>query len=457
MKTIIIDAGHGGSDPGASFNGNFEKNFNLVIAQKVRDYLKENYNVNIIMTRTGDQTFSLTQRSTIANLAKPDFFLSIHHNAGGGTGFESFIYNGIVSSQTQSYQKAIHADVLAGIQTSYGVKDRGIKQANFHVLRETKMPALLLEILFIDNEKDLLLMKNETFRKDVSRSIATGVANALSLQKISSATRPLFKVIAGSFKNRRNAEIRVKALKQHNHETIILPIVISGQQYYRVEVGAYEDSKNAENKVAVLKKIGISAFILKNSSETPPPLPPPSGENLQSILGDINLLPSQLDSYVQTINPNAPLFGELYVDIGEHYGIRGDIAYAQAIHETNYFRFTGDVQADQNNYAGIGATGQGAQGAIFDSPEQGVLAHIQHLYAYASSEQLPLGYPLVDPRFSLVTRGIAPYWSYLNGKWAVPGTNYGQLILSIYETMIQFSIKRLNEQKVNLEDLLKEL
>ena len=91
---------------------------------------------------------------------------------------------------------------------------------------------------------------------------------------------------------------------------------------------------------------------------------------------------------------------------------------------------------EQNNFCGLGATGPDNPGVSFKTPREGVLAHLQHLYAYASTKPLPDGYPLLDSRFDLVARGSAPTWVGLNGKWAVPGTTYGQSILSLYEKMM---------------------
>ncbi|UPG65201.1 glucosaminidase domain-containing protein [Metabacillus endolithicus] len=129
---------------------------------------------------------------------------------------------------------------------------------------------------------------------------------------------------------------------------------------------------------------------------------------------------------------------ELYLEIGRKEGVRGDIAFAQAIHETGFFRFGGDVIPEQNNYAGIGTTGGGVKGAFFATPEEGVRAHIQHLKAYASKE--PLNTVLIDPRFNLVTRGIAPLWTDLNGRWAVPGKGYGEKILQIHLNMSKMTL-----------------
>ncbi len=147
-----------------------------------------------------------------------------------------------------------------------------------------------------------------------------------------------------------------------------------------------------------------------------------------------------------------PDLAELYLRIGAEYGIRGDLAFCQAAKETHYWQFTGSVQPFQNNYCGLWATGTactgqeplngadpglvrfepGVHGAVFASPEAGVEAHIQHLYAYACRDPLPPGKTLVDPRFSLVARGSAPTWQKLNARWAVPGTTYGQSIIHDY-------------------------
>ncbi len=164
----------------------------------------------------------------------------------------------------------------------------------------------------------------------------------------------------------------------------------------------------------------------------------------------------EIERFVRKVNPNAPRLAALYVQLGQVYGIRGDAAYAQAVHETGYFRFQGSVKASQNNFAGIGATGK-TEGATFKTPEEGVLAHIQHLFAYSSTEALPPQYPLVDPRFSLVQRGSATAWNQLNGKWAVPGTNYSNMILEIYKSMLNETKAPLQERINQIDQQLKEI
>lgn len=159
-----------------------------------------------------------------------------------------------------------------------------------------------------------------------------------------------------------------------------------------------------------------------------------------TISGSSVLTAKQMGDYVLLSNPEPRLMGidiyrlaELFLSIGRTEGIRGDIAFAQSILETGFFAYGNDVYPEQNNFAGIGAVGGGAQGAYFNTPEEGVRAQIQHLKAYANTE--PLNTEKIDPRFDLVKRGIAPHWTDLNNRWAVPGENYGERVLDIFSKM----------------------
>lgn len=158
-------------------------------------------------------------------------------------------------------------------------------------------------------------------------------------------------------------------------------------------------------------------------------------------------------------HPYPENIARLYLELGKKYNIRGDIALAQALKETGYFQFQGSVQWFQNNYCGLGATGialtgeeplngvdplkalylEGMHGITFTSSALGVEAHLQHLYAYACSRELPTGCDLIDPRFIYVQRGVSPRWVDLDGHWAVPGDGYGESILDDYwQPMLQY-------------------
>lgn len=472
-KTIVIDPGHGGSDPGAVYRTFKEKDFNLKIALKARDFLTNNYTVNVEMTRTGDATLSLQDRTNHANRLKADYFISIHQNSGGGDGFESYIYSGTSSAATTTFRDVIHNEVMKKI-ASYHVKDRGKKKANYFVLRETSMPASLIEVLFIDNSENVKLLQNDNFINQVAIGLAEGIAKALNLPKIvkeSPKNQPnttpvktptpspqpsqlVYRVIAGSFSEKSNAQQRVKELQSEKISSFIDVVNLQGKIFYRVQAGAFGSREYALKRIELLQKFGIkNAFIDTHApgATTPPPdsiiapqpqpkpgTPSTSG---QTISGLPLLSGKLLDDFVQRVNPNAPKVGADYIHFGSAYGIRGDIAFAQAIHETGFFQFKGQVKLEQNNFAGLGS-GK----ATFATPSEGALAHIQHLYAYASSSPPPMQYPIVDPRFQHVPRASARLWTDLNGKWAIPGTNYGQTILKIYQQMIRYSIDQLSKE-----------
>lgn len=146
------------------------------------------------------------------------------------------------------------------------------------------------------------------------------------------------------------------------------------------------------------------------------------------------------------------------------YKIDPMMAIAQSVLETGWFKFEGSsAKPEQNNFCGLGVTGGGVAGASFNTIEDGVRAQLQHLYAYGCKDELPSNEKtLLDPRFHLVTRGIAPYWQQLAGRWAVPGydkntystpqkameagNTYGQKIRTIYN---QFVATAVTDEDIN--------
>lgn len=222
---FVIDWGHGGSDPGAVGNGLREKDLTMKIGKMIGDMLADYEDVEVIYTRTDDRFIELSERAEIANKAKADFFLSIHINAGGGTGFESYIYSGNVSTKTVAYQNVIHAEIMRAIGN---VTDRGKKRANYAVLRETKMPAILTENLFIDNANDAAKLKSDQFLQQIAYGHVQGIVKAFGLKK---KTKPQ------------------------------APQKPSTDKLYRVQVGAFTDWENAEKLAQELKQKGYPVFI----------------------------------------------------------------------------------------------------------------------------------------------------------------------------------------------------
>ena len=168
------------------------------------------------------------------------------------------------------------------------------------------------------------------------------------------------------------------------------------------------------------------------------PLPDPTEI---TITGEAVATEEQMLAYLLRRNPKPKLTGtpeelvRAYYEEAEHEGVRADVALAQAFKETGFFAYGGDVDWKQNNFCGLGATGNGAKGLSFPDIRTGARAHIQHLLAYSRKERPTK--PIVDPRYDLIRTnrpdiyGQLTRWTQLNGVWAVPGKNYGQEILMI--------------------------
>lgn len=203
-------------------------------------------------------------------------------------------------------------------------------------------------------------------------------------------------------------------------------------------------SKDANlDKLAVAEADILAEFFgMESSTET----------EKTAIMGKAQATAQQMALFCRSKNSTPQLtscsleqLAEMFIEEGEAEGVRGDVAFAQSLHETGYFKFGGIVLPTQNNYAGIGALNGNATGqaASFPDPRTGVRAQIQHLKAYASTEALVN--ECVDPRFSLVARGVAPYVEWLGAAdnpqgrgWAVPGAGYGANIVKLLGQILAF-------------------
>ncbi|WP_344911713.1 peptidoglycan-binding protein [Amphibacillus indicireducens] len=179
---IFLDPGHGGRDPGGQGYGLDEKDVVLDIALKLADILQNQYlYVDINLSRETDRFIELEDRSKMANAWGADFFLSIHTNAHNGTtsGFETFIHSGNVSQETRARQITIHNYIMKNLSAI----DRGQKTANFSVLRNTSMPALLVEYLFIDNYAENQLLRTSSYRSHLAQITAEAIAQSFGLER----------------------------------------------------------------------------------------------------------------------------------------------------------------------------------------------------------------------------------------------------------------------------------
>jgi len=147
-----------------------------------------------------------------------------------------------------------------------------------------------------------------------------------------------------------------------------------------------------------------------------------------SIVGRTLARPEQLRSYARRENPNAPDLAGLYVAMAERLGVRGDVAYAQAVVDTNCFRLEGLLERGRYNFAGLGVTQLGEPGVSFRSPEEGVLAHLQALYFQASRAPLPPGMPDLVPFLPEDSRGQITHVGALRRPGWPGDTGYGEAV-----------------------------
>lgn len=170
------------------------------------------------------------------------------------------------------------------------------------------------------------------------------------------------------------------------------------------------------------------------------------------IIGKAQASAAQMQAYIKKVNPKVSdsviKMISLYITEGTQEGVRGDVAFAQSCLETGNFTFTGSaVTLNQNNFCGMGVTRTGVKGNSFKTPAEGIRAQIQHLQAYASTNRLKNR--CVDPRYTYVNRGCAPYVEWLGiqenpkGQGWASGKNYGQKIINILNGIL--SIKASNK------------
>lgn len=214
------------------------------------------------------------------------------------------------------------------------------------------------------------------------------------------------------------------------------------------------ESKNKNNLTKVIDKNFEVEKSLENISAAEENFSQPEPQKIfvpqtvsasdDSIIGTPMATQQQCVRYLTKNNPNPDLnvsaeeIVAYYYEEGMREGIRPDVAFAQALKETGFFRYGGTVTPDQNNYCGLGTTSATIKGNYFADPKIGVRAHIQHLLAYTSTRRPST--EIVDPRYNIVRQAYGSNtlkkWYDLNGRWAVPGRSYGQEILSMFRDII---------------------
>ena len=248
---IVLDAGHGGGDPGAVYQGRQEKDDTLTLTMAVGEILERN-GIDVVYTRTEDIYQTPFEKAKLANESGADYFISFHRNSSPRDnqyqGAEVLVYD-------RSGIKYEMAENILGALGEVGFREIGVKERpGLVVLRRTKMPALLVEAGFLNTDSD-----NELFDQqfdDTADAIAGAILGTLTGETIED---PLYyRVQTGIFRNRENADRMLYQLMEQGYPSFIL----EENGLYKVQTGAFQQIGNAVDMEQRLRDAGYSTIIV---------------------------------------------------------------------------------------------------------------------------------------------------------------------------------------------------
>ena len=269
MIKVAFDAGHSMVTPGKRFLKSLDPKetrewfVNQRIVRYIEEYLSEYEDVEILRTDdiTGRKDVPLTQRTDMANAWGADLLISNHHNAGvrGGSGGGIVIYRYPNSTLfTKEMQKGLY-DKLIAYTGLKGNRYNPLGEANFHMVRESNMPAILIENGFMDSRTDVPIILTEEFAKQSAMAQTEFIVELFGLTKkpVHISEKVLYRVQTGAFRIRQNAENWMKQLIASGYEGIVR----EDGGIYRVQTGAFANRLNAESLSLKLKEDGFANFI----------------------------------------------------------------------------------------------------------------------------------------------------------------------------------------------------
>lgn len=446
MGKIFISAGHYLNEPGATSFANTTEAEEMMqtrdlITQELKLMgLEEGQNFVTVPDHL-DLTPTIHWINSRARLG--DVALEIHGNAFDGLvqGTECFYIDG--NSERQEDAQLILDTLLQQVPElkSRGAKpDTSAKDGSLAFCRQVSIRSLLLELCFIDNREDFLLLHRQ--RRQFARGIAQSLVQWRDLASgMATKNWQFFPIIDIEY----NGEICEDKGILVNHNSYI-PLDLVNRLNIDLPLSP-EIKRVQQGNIIYVKAVELQDYNISiswdSSSRT---------VKLDSSIrerGSINQIMSQgqaseeqlmqfLTSKTQSVFLRKfPSIARVYIEESQKEGVNHDIAFCQMCLETGYLQFGGSVSPSQNNFAGLGATSGDISGAIFPDVRTGVKAHIQHLKAYASTESI-VATPIVDPRFHLVKRGIASVVEKLSGYWAVD-LQYGTKILTLLKRLYGIS------------------
>ncbi|RHW38911.1 N-acetylmuramoyl-L-alanine amidase [Neobacillus notoginsengisoli] len=259
---IMLDAGHGYSTAGKrSPSGMREYEFNRAVANFAKKELETYQNVTVYFAHSDDRDVPLKERTDKANKLGIDVYVAIHANAyqdtwNSANGIDTFVY---VTKPREAVDLA--QKVQRHLVAKTGLRDRGVKTANFHVLRETKMTSMLAECGFMTNREEEALLRSDTYRMTCAKAITAGIVEQYGLKKKPVAPKPvksLYKVQVGAFRDKSHADELVKKVTAKGYQAFA---VKDKDGLYKVQAGAFTKKENADALVKKLKADGFEAFV----------------------------------------------------------------------------------------------------------------------------------------------------------------------------------------------------
>lgn len=220
---ILLDAGHGYNTPGKrSPDGMREYEFNRVVANYAKALLEEHENVTVHFSHSDHKDVSLQERANKANRLAADCFVSIHANAYGSSwnsanGIETYVYTSRPKGATELAERVQHNLVVAT-----GLRNRGVKTGNFHVLKATKMTAILVECGFMTNKEEVKLLRSDIYRKTCAEAIVKAIREQYKLKRKSKVQPPTkqleYHVHVGPFQGKNEARQLVEKMKREGFQ-----------------------------------------------------------------------------------------------------------------------------------------------------------------------------------------------------------------------------------------------
>lgn len=254
MTKIVIDAGHGGADPGAVYQGRQEKDDNLKLALAVGERL-QNSGLEVYYTRTEDIYQTPYQKAMAANESGADFLVSLHRNSSEYpnqyTGVETLVYD-------KNGEKVEIAEQINEKMENIGFRNNGVKsRPGLVILRRSKMPAVLVESGFINSEEDNRLFDEEFDR--IADAIADMILTNFQIpdDTVQDQEEVYYRVQTGAFQNLENAILQQEKLEAEGYPVFLL----EKDGYYLVQVGAFRKLENAVRMEADLREHGYQTYI----------------------------------------------------------------------------------------------------------------------------------------------------------------------------------------------------